>query len=62
MNVNELLTVREAAERLRCSERTVARYIRDGRLPLVNVSDSRAVFTTRSAVAQLSDEQRRARQ
>jgi excisionase family DNA binding protein len=41
---SELLTVTEVAERLRCSEPTVRRRIRDGQIPAVKLGQGRSVI------------------
>ena len=48
-----LLTVSEVAERLRCSEPTVRRRIRDGQIPAVKLGQGRSVI--RIDAAELAD-------
>jgi excisionase family DNA binding protein len=43
-NGSGLLTVAEVAERLRCSEPTVRRRIRDGQIPAVKLGQDRSVI------------------
>ena len=46
---SELLTVAEVAQRLRCSEPTVRRRVRDGQIPAVKLGHGRSVIRINAA-------------
>ena len=54
MHTDDLLTIREAARKLKCSEKTVYRMQLAGELPVVRIPDSRSRYTSARAVTQLA--------